>query len=1106
MKKLFVAGVVIAAAVLSCPVRLGCRRILAGAVASIALAVWSSGVMAACVGAATGTSALGNTPQLFNLQCMTAVQIPGNPLQTFGGSAFLRMTSTTASYFLADRSNLGVDIIEMRGANSLKFSKTVKPSSADTTGGFIGQLIWTVGPATTGTARVGTPDETHSGPNGMALYPADSTAKWLWVADGGCNTMIQHATAATPTSAGTQGACGTPADPSTLPNANYGTANCINGTSTQGCYPTEHQPNIKLFNLTSDTFVHAYPTGGGPSGPNNPCVGCYPLGDYAPTGDASVKGHFGASRADAISIGTAAGTTFMLVSTPSESFIPVAAQTTSTKFGACDAAAPAAPPETPPPPFTSKTTASFPYVTLFSISAGSPPVANYIATIKVDDTSTGTLVGNGPFGCDFNGKRPPNPIAGIHWDARISRFIVALPNVLNNIPVNADGSGPGQNFVPDGPTGGPQAHEGCFYPQSTPPSANVVVAPTGYFWNCDGGLLVIDPTAVAPGTLNTIGYTGSAAGVVLKLGYCSPGAIAPGPDLALANSVPGAPPFVGAFANVLLGCSPKFNGNTAGTGSNVNIAESYSLALNVESNPFGLPGPFPTALDPVSPYNQTVAGLNPNGATPQNSRLLRPESDLPNHGAAQRGRDLRLSLAGHFVPQWGHRRPSERRQFRQGSALVCRCRRERVLRDKHHQSGDQDRGARLCRRSLERGRRICSDVFGLELPCPRRAELPHLPAGERGCHTPASGRRFHRKRCQAVRQWRHQSLRGPQRPRLRGRLPAAISQQEQMISEAVGIDLPAHFPRTCGGKATSKRYHRVKMAPQKIDKITGDYVKKLFVASVVIAAVASSAPVRAADVAPYSVAKGPIIGGFDWEGFYVGGNIGGATDNVSFNQLNVGWTSLPGGFPSSTNVSTGESGSLSATSVTGGLQMGFNWLISGPVLVGIEADISGAGLSSATSTSPPGDPSAIARWEDKLDVYGSVRARAGWVSDNWLFYGTGGFGWTYDKFTRTQTSAPLNPAVAPFVDTNALGAGTVVTHSHVRPGWVAGAGVEWALARTWTVKLEYLHFDTASETITAGHFNNLGPAGKNQASSSITFSQGDLTIDTVRVGFNHTFN
>lgn len=284
-------------------------------------------------------------------------------------------------------------------------------------------------------------------------------------------------------------------------------------------------------------------------------------------------------------------------------------------------------------------------------------------------------------------------------------------------------------------------------------------------------------------------------------------------------------------------------------------------------------------------------------------------------------------------------------------------------------------------------------------------------------------------------------------------------------------------------------------------------MKKLFVASVVIAAVALSAPVLAADMPPYSVAKGPIVvGGFDWEGFYVGGHIGAATDNESFTQTDVSWTSLPGGFPGSTSVNTGESGSLGATNVTGGMQIGFNWLIPGPFLFGLEADISGTGLSSTALTSPAGDPFAVAQWNDKLDVYGSVRARLGWVADNWLFYGTGGFGWDFDKFTRTQLTAPLNPVTPPFVDTNALQAGTVITSSHIRPGWVAGAGVEWAIARTWTVKLEYLHFDFESETFTGGHFSLLGPGASNPTSSSVAATQGDLTIDTVRVGFNHTFN
>jgi opacity protein-like surface antigen len=182
-----------------------------------------------------------------------------------------------------------------------------------------------------------------------------------------------------------------------------------------------------------------------------------------------------------------------------------------------------------------------------------------------------------------------------------------------------------------------------------------------------------------------------------------------------------------------------------------------------------------------------------------------------------------------------------------------------------------------------------------------------------------------------------------------------------------------------------------------------------------------------------------------------------------------------------------------------------NWLIPGPFLVGIEADISAAGLSSTTLTSPRGDPAAVASWTDKLDVYGSIRARFGWVSNNWLFYGTGGFGWAYDKFTRKQLTAPFDAFNAPFVDLNALKSGTAVTSSYLRPGWVAGAGVEWAFARTWTVKLEYLHFDTASETLSGGHFNS-SVTPFIQASSSVTGSQGDLTIDTVRVGINHTFN
>lgn len=270
-------------------------------------------------------------------------------------------------------------------------------------------------------------------------------------------------------------------------------------------------------------------------------------------------------------------------------------------------------------------------------------------------------------------------------------------------------------------------------------------------------------------------------------------------------------------------------------------------------------------------------------------------------------------------------------------------------------------------------------------------------------------------------------------------------------------------------------------------------VKKLFVASFAAAAAALSGPALAADLPPVPMAA-PIVLGFDWEGFYVGGHVGGVTDSLSFTQTNVTWAA-----PFSTSVNTGETGNLRSTNATGGIQVGYNWVLPGLYLFGLEADISGTGLSSTALTSPPGDPSAVAQWNDRISTYGSARARLGYITGNWLLYGTGGLGWVYDKFTRTQLTAEN-------LDFNAPEAGTVITKSSLRAGWAAGAGVEWAFARTWTVKLEYLHFDTQSEPSSGSRFNFAGVAPLLQTSTSVSSTTSNLTLDTVRVGINHTFN
>jgi hypothetical protein len=109
----------------------------------------------------------------------------------------------------------------------------------------------------------------------------------------------------------------------------------------------------------------------------------------------------------------------------------------------------------------------------------------------------------------------------------------------------------------------------------------------------------------------------------------------------------------------------------------------------------------------------------------------------------------------------------------------------------------------------------------------------------------------------------------------------------------------------------------------------GVHVQKLSVASVVIAAMAFSVQVRAADMAPIPVSPIPIVLPFDWEGFYVGAHTGAASDNVSFTQTDVTWS---GNVIPTTDVNTGETGTLRATNVIGGLQAGYNWVLPGPYL------------------------------------------------------------------------------------------------------------------------------------------------------------------------------
>jgi outer membrane immunogenic protein len=248
----------------------------------------------------------------------------------------------------------------------------------------------------------------------------------------------------------------------------------------------------------------------------------------------------------------------------------------------------------------------------------------------------------------------------------------------------------------------------------------------------------------------------------------------------------------------------------------------------------------------------------------------------------------------------------------------------------------------------------------------------------------------------------------------------------------------------------------------------GSCLVSTFVFSVVgIFSLSVVVPVAAADLNPVYKAPVPAIApAFNWNGFYVGANVGGAWASDTVTQ--------------SSPVAPFSSTKVTSSGVVGGGQAGYNWVALPNWLLGIEADVSGADLS-GTSTY-----SNRAQFNEKVDAFGTVRGRVGYVANNWLFYGTGGFAWSDDTFTRNQlTATPTSPPL-----------GDLRTNSPTRTGWAAGGGIEYGFARNWTARVEYLHLDLSDQS-----FNFVAPNGVFRG-----IDEGKLTVDSVRVGVNYKFN
>lgn len=174
----------------------------------------------------------------------------------------------------------------------------------------------------------------------------------------------------------------------------------------------------------------------------------------------------------------------------------------------------------------------------------------------------------------------------------------------------------------------------------------------------------------------------------------------------------------------------------------------------------------------------------------------------------------------------------------------------------------------------------------------------------------------------------------------------------------------------------------------------------------------------------------PIPSDHNWQGFYVGVNVGGGQSLVHTTQF----TTFPG------NVD------VNGTGFAGGGQIGYNLtgVLSPKLFVGVEGDIGALRIHAMMNDwfDTEAQFTANTRW------YATARGRFGVNTGPALIYFTAGGAWVHlsDGFT------PITGAPNAQLSTNTPG------------GWTIGGGTEVALDAHWSARVESLYMDVGHQS------------------------------------------
>jgi outer membrane immunogenic protein len=219
----------------------------------------------------------------------------------------------------------------------------------------------------------------------------------------------------------------------------------------------------------------------------------------------------------------------------------------------------------------------------------------------------------------------------------------------------------------------------------------------------------------------------------------------------------------------------------------------------------------------------------------------------------------------------------------------------------------------------------------------------------------------------------------------------------------------------------------------------------------------------------------PAAAPYDWTGFYIGANAGyGWADPRDTIAGDVDSGAGSGFVNSVFHLDSIANNTFSLSNKTegalGGGQIGFNWQPSPRWLTGIETDFQFSAVKGGSSAA--GQPPVLLTLSNSqsLDWFGTLRARFGYLlTDRFLVYGTAGL-----AYGETQVNSAIRSAGIGFTSVGGPTsltclAGTVClagAQSQLSAGWTAGGGVEYAVWKNVTFKLEYLHVDLGSQNLT----------------------------------------